>query len=58
MHQAAIAGRYVLRISMVLACESIGSLGIFIGISGKVRSRGGLNTTDLMDSKVLIGDLT
>ena len=57
MNQGAIARRHLLRISMVLARQSNRSLGVFFGIAGNVRSRGGLNTTDLMDSKVLIGDL-
>lgn len=57
MDQAAIAGRQVLRISMVLARESSGPLGIRIGIAGNVRGRGGLNTTDLMDANARIEDL-
>ena len=57
MNQAAIAPRHMLSISMVLARQSNGSLGVFFGIAGDARSHGRLNTTDLMEAKVLIGDL-
>jgi len=58
MNQAAIAGRHVLKIAMGLARQSNGSLGVFFGFACDARSRGRLNTTDLMESKVLIGDLS
>lgn len=57
MNQAAIAGRHLPRIAMVLARQSNGSLGVFFDIAGDPRNRGGLNTTDLMESTVRIGDL-